>query len=344
MGSMPDNSFIILIPFVLSLCLLLFLMYRAPYRLFNSYLLVLTLILALFALISLLSREASTLFLILSVLGTSFLLLLVPLPLVWNGVVMIKRESGKLANILSLLLGVMIGAGEIAFAVFLLNGTQLHTSVLVSALIALFGLSVLFFSLLLLAFVLYALILPRLRHKRRFDAVIVHGCALIRGDKVSRILADRLELALGLYRDSGERAMLIVSGGQGADETVSEAAAMKAYLVEHGVSAEQILLEDRSHSTLENLSLSKAILEAQHCDASIALVTSNYHLYRCVLSAKELGIRAVGFGARVAPYYWPSAVIREFAAVYSRKRYAVTTAVLYGLFVLLPVLSFLFYS
>ncbi len=60
------------------------------------------------------------------------------------------------------------------------------------------------------------------------------------------------------------------------------------------------------------------------------------HVYRCVLLAHELGITCTGIGARVAPYYWPSAVIREFAAVYSRRKHLLPLVADYLLFIVLP--------
>ena len=65
-------------------------------------------------------------------------------------------------------------------------------------------------------------------------------------------------------------------------------------------------------------------------------MTSNYHVYRCILLARELNMRCTGIGAKVAWYYWPSAVIREFAAVFTRRRYFILTVLGYGLCVLLP--------
>ena len=59
-----------------------------------------------------------------------------------------------------------------------------------------------------------------------------------------------------------------------------------------------------------------------------------------MLLAKDLGIRCTGVGARVAGYYWVSAIIREFVAVFSRKKYLILTAVGYVLLVLVPVWFF----
>ena len=325
---------------LLALCLvcLFFLMRTAPHRLFNSFLLVFTLLLTVWE-IFLLSPDGTLPIIILFLL--SFLLLLAPLMLIWNGVMMIRRESGNLANILSLLLGIVIAAGEISFAVFLSGGAGVANGKL-SVLFAFLGLSVLYGSLLVLAFVLYMLLLPWVRRRGKYDVILIHGCALIHGDCVSRILAARLDVAIRLFHESGERAFLIVSGGQGDDETITEAEAMRQYLLAHEIPPEKILPEDRSRSTEENLRLSKELMEQAGLSGRIALVTSNYHIYRCLLTAKELEIKAHGFGSRVAAYYWPSAVIREFAAIYSRKRYLVGAILGYWFFVLLPVLLLLF--
>ena len=322
-----------------ALCLTAFfgLTLRRPERLSNSLLLFLALILAFPAVVSLFGEGGATLTLVFAFSALA-LTLLSPLLLIWNGIVMMKRESGGLANLLSLLLGLGIGAGEIAFLASVFNG--MPRSFWGEA-IRFFGLSVLYVSVLLLAFVLYVLILPLFSRKKRFDAVIVHGCALIRGDRVSRILSGRLDLALELYRLSEGKALIVVSGGQGDDETVSEAEAMARYLRERGVPESAVLLEDKSRSTEENLINALALLRARGETGELALVTSGYHLYRCLLTARRLGLRCRGFGSKVAAYYWPSAVIREFAAVFSRRPYLVWTIVGYALFVLLPAAALL---
>lgn len=334
-----SSSFYGAVLLAVSCGVLLLLMLRAPYRLFNSFLLLFTLFLAI-AESFLLSADGNLPIVILLLL--SFLLLFAPLLLIWNGVMMLKRESGKLANILSLLLGVVIAAGEISFFVFFSGGLSAVAEGKLAPLFAFCGLSVLYFSLLLLAFVLYMLVLPWVSHGKKYDVILVHGCALIHGDQVSRILAARLDMAARVFTRGGGHAVLILSGGQGDDETVTEAEAMRRYLLSHAIPENKMRLEDQSHTTEENLLFSRKLMEREGLGGRLALVSSNYHLYRCLLTAKELGMRASGFGGRVAAYYWPSAVIREFAAIYTRKRYLVAAILGYWLFVLIPVLLYLF--
>ena len=330
----PKVTYILLA--VTAACWLLFfyLSKHCPYRLGNAVLLLFDLVLTAAAVAALFGDGAVQAFLI-GFLVLLLILFLVPLMLIWNGIVMVRRESGRLSNILSLLLGIIIAAGEISFFLFIYyNGGSLVYSNQ-SWLLFFIGASVLYGSILMLGFVLYDLFLPLLMRKENFDALIVHGCALIHGDRVSKILSGRLDLAASLHHRGNEKGVIVVSGGQGDDETVSEAAAMRDYLLKEGVAEDHILQEEKSRSTKENLLFSVQMIDTGP-EKKLALVTSNYHLYRCLLTAKELGIRCKGYGSPVAAYYWPSAVIREFAAVFSRRKYLFFSLLGYGFFVLLP--------
>ena len=330
-----EKTWVLLAAFGLFTFLLLVMCYRRPWRLGNSLLLLLSLLSAVLTVCSLFGGDYLRIAMR-AALAVLALFALVPILLIWNGVLMMKRESRSLANILSFLTGLLILGGEIATAVFVLRGAPAEANGFTALALPFFGATVFYGAALLLSFVLYMALLPILPRKRVFDTVIVHGCALIRGDQVSRILANRLDLALKLYRKSAEKALLVVSGGKGSDETVSEAAAMRGYLMEKGVPKEHILAEDQSHSTGENLRFCDQLLLERGGGGKIALVTSNYHMYRCVWIAHELSFGCTGFGARVAAYYWPSAVIREFAAVYLKKKYFLWALAGYALTVLVP--------
>lgn len=249
----------------------------------------------------------------------SFLMLLfLSLILIGSGIAMISREAERGRNILTLLIGISLVSGDLGLYVLLRKALFVSSADMTFCLAGSAGL--IYCALLFCSFLLYILILPLFSRPGSFDAILVHGCALIHGDRVSRILADRLETAILLYHRDVGHSRIVVSGGRGDDETVTEARAMHGYLREKGISEEQIILEDQSHSTEENLLYSVELLP-QAIQSRIALVTSNYHLFRCLLQARELGITCKGFGAPVAAYYWPNAAVREFAAVFSRKRY-----------------------
>jgi uncharacterized SAM-binding protein YcdF (DUF218 family) len=168
-----------------------------------------------------------------------------------------------------------------------------------------------------LSFLLYSVFYGSLPYRPGMDAIVVHGSGLM-GDRVPPLLASRLDRATEIYRAeiaSGHRPLVITSGGKGSDEAVSEASAMAGYLVDRGVPGESILLEDRSATTRENLQYTKALLAENGTSPRMVLVTSNFHILRTAILARRLDLDAEVTGARTAFYYWPSAMLREFAAI-----------------------------
>ncbi len=151
--------------------------------------------------------------------------------------------------------------------------------------------------------------------KDRVDVIIVPGAAL-RGNRPSPFLTSRLDRALELWRRQGCCAHIVVSGGQGADECVSEAAAMHRYLEEQGVPGELIIDEDRSTTTRENMRFSRRLIEERlGAGARVAVVSTDYHLPRCTMYATAEGLKAIGVGASSAHRAWSRGYIRETAAL-----------------------------
>lgn len=258
-------------------------------------------------------------------------LLSVPVVLIANGMIMFRREGHSLANLLSFLLGIVVAVGEICtFLFFILPyfwaaDTAEFISMGMRAVLFV-SLTVTYGSAIFAAFMVYTILLTIIPRKRDFDYVIIHGAGLLQGKKVSKLLADRIDKAIEVYHKDPTPPILIPSGGRGSDEEVSEAEAMEQYLLEHGIPQSQIIREDRSGTTRENLIYSKEIIDGREGPRYTALVTSNYHVYRALNICREIGLSCTGIGAHVAPYYWPSAVIREFAAIMSKKLYLVIFA------------------
>lgn len=149
----------------------------------------------------------------------------------------------------------------------------------------------------------------------RIDAIIVPGAAL-RGNRPSPFLISRLDRALELWRSQGCCAHIVVSGGQGADECVSEVAAMRRYLEERDVPGELIIDEDRSTTTRENMRFSRRLIEERlGTGARIAVVSTDYHLPRCTMYAAAAGLSIIGVGASSARRAWSRGYIRESAAL-----------------------------
>ncbi len=124
------------------------------------------------------------------------------------------------------------------------------------------------------------------------DAVVVLGAG-IRGDRVTLPLKMRLDKAIE-YHYKNPDALIVVTGGQGLQETVTEAYAMAKYLVQNGVDSSKILKEEKATSTFENMKYSKAILDNYFSnDYSVVVITNNFHIFRGATIAKNTGFKDV---------------------------------------------------
>ena len=117
--------------------------------------------------------------------------------------------------------------------------------------------------------------------------VIVLGAG-VKGEKPSQILHNRIQAA-AVYGKQHPNVRFIISGGQGPDEDISEAEAMRRGMVASGINEERLMLESNSTSTTENLQFSKALLPNDVNQVSI--VTSDFHLYRARKEAQQLGLQ-----------------------------------------------------
>ncbi len=146
------------------------------------------------------------------------------------------------------------------------------------------------------------------------ETVIVLGCG-IRGERVSVGLAKRLDKAYEYYEKNPD-VTIIVSGGQGPQEDIPEALAMKRYLVEKGVPEEKIIMEDKSTSTIENFKYSHEIIKEKglHED-SVVFVTNAYHVYRGSYYAEKEGLTVNHLGTDIIWYTIPMNYLREMIAV-----------------------------
>ena len=124
------------------------------------------------------------------------------------------------------------------------------------------------------------------------EAVVVLGAGL-RGDQITWPLKYRLDAAIAYHRQNPD-ALIVVSGGQGFQETVPEAVAMADYLMRHGVDPTHIIKEDQSTSTAENMRFSKVLLDERFDRPyRVVVVTNNFHIYRGVQIAASEGFEQV---------------------------------------------------
>lgn len=143
---------------------------------------------------------------------------------------------------------------------------------------------------------------------KNLDYIIVLG-AQVKEDGPSVVLKYRLDSAIN-YLNQNPETICIVSGGQGSNETRTEAEGMYDYLTTHGIASERILLEDQSKNTMENIKYSKLLLDESY--QNVGIVTNNFHTFRAVRIAKAQGLHNVcGIAAESTALYLPNNVLRE---------------------------------
>ncbi|MDO4864566.1 MAG: YdcF family protein [Ruminococcus sp.] len=149
--------------------------------------------------------------------------------------------------------------------------------------------------------------------KNTDTTVVVLGCKVKNGAP-SLMLRRRLDAAYG-YLSENPEVRVVVSGGQGADESISEAQCMREYLVSRGIAPERIYEEDKSATTDENLRFSHDIIVREGLPEHITIVTDGFHQLRSDLKARSLGMEAYNISAHtpwwLAPTYW----VREWFGI-----------------------------
>ncbi len=150
---------------------------------------------------------------------------------------------------------------------------------------------------------------------REYDSIVVLGAGLSGGRNVSRTLRYRLDKAIELYELNP--VPIVVSGGQGKDELVSEAFAMKEYLVAQGIPEDEVYLEDKSTSTQENFEFSKVVLDDIFTeDYEIVFTSNDFHISRAEKFMEASGLEGYGVGAPVDLFMMPSNYLREYLATH----------------------------
>ena len=156
------------------------------------------------------------------------------------------------------------------------------------------------------------LLTVRLAHQKIPEnaVLVVLGCRVY-GERPSRLLRWRAVCA-AKYLKAHPAALAVLSGGQGRDESISEAEAMRRLLTASGIAPGRLLLEDKSTSTQENIAFSGEILAANGLSGRpVAVVTNSFHLLRACLMAKRQGFQAYGLAARSSFLSYPTFFVRE---------------------------------
>lgn len=147
------------------------------------------------------------------------------------------------------------------------------------------------------------------------EVVIILG-AQVNGYMASRSLLRRVKAGAG-YLKENPCAKVIVSGGKGPGEFITEAACMKKILESEGIECSRILLEEHSHNTKANIINSLSLCNKKQ---KIVIVTCSYHIFRALALAEKQGADAVmGYPVKSSRILCLNYYVREFFAVVKYK-------------------------
>lgn len=261
-----------------------------------------------------------------------FILTVISLLLGISNIVLIRKEGFCLSNALSLLIaGLYIGGTFLIFfisdtlmeKVFVPFGlTESRLFMTLHTVIPLFLLLMLcYFECVLGGSAIMGYLAARQKPDHDKDYIIILGCSIDRRGGLLPLLKGRVNRAIRFAWeqeiDSGKPLHYVPSGGQGANEIMSEGSAMELYLKTRGAEDYEVFPERKSVNTRENFEFSKKIIDDLKPDAKIAFATTNYHMLRSGIIARRAGIDAQGIAGDTKWYFWPNGFVREFFGILS---------------------------
>lgn len=176
------------------------------------------------------------------------------------------------------------------------------------------------------------------------DYLIILGCYIGKKDKLLSLLRFRINKAIHFAWEqeiaTGKPVCFVPSGGQGRDEIMSEGSAMEMYLLSHSAENNEVIAEKEAKNTYENFLFAKKLIDEKKSDAKVTFVTTNYHVLRSGMLAKQTGLNAEGLASDTKWYYWPNGFIREFIAILDMNKTAQIIAIIVCALISLALKSF----
>ena len=281
--------------------------------------------------------------------GAQFMLLTLPLVLLFalamviSNIALVRHEGFRPKNLLGIFLGLFLLGGEaLGIDIFTRNVSGSYEEIkLLEITQNMYATAFVYFECMLAGSAICAIKATRVQPEYDKDYIIILGCAFRKDGTLPPLLRGRVDRAVTFWREQKNRfnkkAVFLPSGGKGSDEVMSEAAAMKRYLLGIGVSEEDILTEDKSATTYQNMLYSKKLIDERNPNARAVFATTNFHLFRSGVFARKVGLNIEGIGSRTRWWYWPNAFVRECASLMAScwKEELVLLALFVGFFTLM---------
>lgn len=247
-----------------------------------------------------------------------------------SNIVLIRKEGFCLNNALSLVVAVFyIGGTVVVYLVsdFLTEKVYLPQGFFSQPLFIALHTAIPLFLLLMLCYLECILAGTAImgwkaaRQKPSFDKdyIIILGCSIDKRGGLLPLLKGRVNRAIRFAWEqeiaTGKPLKYVPSGGQGANEIMSEGSAMELYLKTRGAEVDEVFPEKKSTDTMENFCFSKKVIEDLKPDAKVAFATTNYHMLRSGIIARRAGLDAEGIAGDTKWYFWPNGFVREFFGI-----------------------------
>ena len=252
-----------------------------------------------------------------------FMILTMPLMLAFaaamavSNIALLRHERHRLWNALGLMVSGLLVLGEaIGFLLFTrdfagpewearMNSTaeNVYATVFV------------YFECMLVGAVICGLTAARHQPAPDKDFIVILGCWFRKDGSLPPLLRGRVDRAVDFWKlqkeKTGKEAVLIPSGGQGPDESMPEAEAMRRYLVSRQIPPALIRTETESRNTYQNMAFSKKLIDGMNPEGKTVFATTNYHVFRSGVWAAQAGLPAEGISGKTKWWFWPNAFMRE---------------------------------
>ncbi|MBR3743239.1 MAG: YdcF family protein [Clostridia bacterium] len=252
-------------------------------------------------------------------------ILLFALAMAISNAALLRHERAHVQNVLGLAVSVFLIAGEaLGFYLFTRDfmGSEWEGRIQ-STLENVYATAFVYFECMLIGSAVCGIKAAKHQPKADKDYIMILGCWFRKDGSLPPLLRGRVDRALSFWRqqkeESGKEAILIPSGGQGRDEPMPEAEAMRRYLISQGVQKDRIRTEAQSQNTNQNMAFSKQIINSINPEGKTLFATTNYHVFRSGVWANMAGLKAEGVGEKTKWWYWPNAFMRECAGLLQKR-------------------------
>ena len=247
-----------------------------------------------------------------------------------SNISLVRHEGMHIKNALGLYIGIAyIGAAVVISLIartvnahtLLTTDNFMSTSRLLWGILVIFILNtVCYLECFLFAFLIMSYIAEKHIPAYDKDCIIILGCSIAKDGALLPLLKGRVNKAIHFAWDqeiaTGKPVKYVPSGGKGSNEIMAEGSAMEFYLLSHGAEDYEVFSEKASLNTYQNFLYSKKIIDEKMPGAKVAFATTNFHVFRSGILARDAGIPAEGIASSTKWYFWPNGLLREFVGLF----------------------------